>query len=187
MTNTSPSSQGRSASIRKTIGITFVVTLVSCVLGSLLITCFNQIRQFVDLLFVAIGMLAIFFNLFLSWNFPADKKRRVIRVITADYVFYFGYIFFYHLGAPFGFPFVTLMLCALFIFNLLNADGIPILCLSNANTIFAIIMSVVFSGLMYAHNISSDGETFGVISLGQYFFAVLGFVFSTIALLLKKA
>jgi hypothetical protein len=186
MTNTSPSSQGRSASIRKAICITFVVSFVSFALGTLLIACFDQIRQYVDLLIVAIGIFAIGFNLFLSWNYPNDKKRRVILVITADYVFYFVYIFLYHLGAPFGFPFVTLMLCVLFILNLRNADGIPILCLSNANTIFAVIMSVVFNGLMYAHNISRDLETFAVISLLKYFVTFLSLGFSIIALLIKK-
>ena len=83
MTNTSPSSQGRSASIRKAICITFVVSFVSFALGTLLIACFDQIRQYVDQLFVAIGLFAIGFNLFLSWNYPNDKKRRVILVITA--------------------------------------------------------------------------------------------------------
>ena len=58
MTNTSPSSQGRSVSIWMAIGITFVVALVSYALGSMLINSFSQIRKFIIPIFVAIGLLA---------------------------------------------------------------------------------------------------------------------------------
>ena len=97
MTNTSPSSQGRSVSIWKAIGITFVVALVSYALGSMLINSFSQIRKFIIPIFVAIGLLAIMINLFLIKKYPAEQKQVLLRVTSVSFVWYFAQLFFFNI------------------------------------------------------------------------------------------
>ena len=210
MTNTSPSSQGRSVSIWKAIGITFVVALVSYALGSMLINSFSQIRKFIIPIFVAIGLLAIMINLFLIKKYPAEQKQVLLRVASASFVWYFAQLFFFYIKSimdPMMFydkigligsfidgflyklvlflPFYVLVI--LLAFNYRYSKGKTSLCLLNSNTIFAITMGLAFDGLMYARFVSDDPETFMVLSLEITIYAVLSFVFSTIALLLKKA
>ena len=86
MTNTSTPFQGRSVSIWKAIGITFVVALVSYALGSMLINSFSQIRKFFIPIFVAIGLLAIMINLFLIKKYPAEQKQVLLRVTSVSFV-----------------------------------------------------------------------------------------------------
>ena len=209
MTNTSPSSQGRSANLWKTIGITFVVALVSYALGTLLVSSFSQIRKFIIPIFVAIGLLAIMINLFLIKKYPAEQKQVLLRVTSVSFVWYFAQLFFFYIKSimdPMFFydkigliglyigsllyklvlflPFYVLVI--LIAFNYRYSKGGSMLCLFNSNTIFAITMGLAFDGLMYARFVSDDWETFDIISLEITIYAVLSFVFSAITLLIKK-
>jgi len=209
MTNTSTSSQGRSVSIWKDIGITFVVALVSYALGSMLINSFSQIRKFIIPIFVAIGLLAIMINLFLIKKYPAEQKQVLLRVTSVSFVWYFAQLFFFNIKSlmdPMFFydkigliglyidsflyklvlflPFYVLVI--LIAFNYRYSKGRSMLCLLNSITIFAITVGNALDGLMYAQFVSDDPETFMVISLEITIYAVLCFIFSAIALLIKK-
>ena len=167
------------------IVILLLISIATAAITVLLVTYFAAIKTFIPILVVSVCLLGITFCYLLVRKHPTKRKRREMIVLASNYLVIILSSILYSAGLFWA----VAVFFSLFVIVTLNyhlAHNNPSLLFLSANTIFSMSMSTTFNGLMYARNISADWGTLYLTLISGISFASLGFLFSTIALLLTK-
>ena len=167
------------------ITILLLISIATAAITVLLVTYFAAIKTFIPILVASVCLLGITFCYLLVRKHPTKQMRRKMIVLSSNYLVIILSTILYSIG----FFWTVEVFFSLFVIVTLNyhlAHNIPSLLFLSANTIFSMSMSATFNGLMYARNISADWGTLYLTLISGISFASLGFLFSTIALLLTK-
>ena len=147
---------------------------------------FKKIDPLIPLISASLCLLGFVVNYLIIRRHPAPQKRRELLIVFSNYLALTLSILLFAAGV-FWDIWILIVMIALFVINTEHANNNLTLLFFNVNTIFALSMSSLFNGLLYAHYISDDWGTLVITAIGGYFFTAFGFVLAIISLLLLKA
>lgn len=167
------------------IGLLFFVALATAALSTGLVALFKEIETAFGAIILFACLIVSIGSFFIIHKHPSKHRRRETILIASNYVIVLLSALLY----PAGFLWwvsLFFVLILLMITNSMMAKSASSTLLLNANTLFSIPMATTCNGLMYATHISADWGTLYLTAASAQTYSALGFILSTIALLIKR-